>query len=183
MKPVHFFLPFGVRGGDTLPMLIASRYQARMAEPGRDEDILARLKIACWQESYDQLLPADILKGMSLERTRATWRHSLQHGIAWIAEQGGAPVGFGHMRGDEITMLYVLASDQGHGLGCELLLHLFEEIACFGHRKAHLWVLAENHKARRFYARMGGTADARRPVGFANYPDIMEVRYNFDIGG
>ena len=180
---MHFFLPLSARGGDNLSMLIASRYQARMAEPGRDEDLLARLKIACWQEAYSQLLPADILKGMSLERSRATWRHSLQHGIAWIAEQGGAPVGFGHMRNDEVTTLYVLASDQGHGLGCELLLHLFDEIACLGHRKAQLWVLAENHKARRFYARMGGVADARRSVGFARHPDIMEVRYNFDIDG
>ena len=99
-------------------MLIASRYQARMAEPGRDEDILARLKIACWRESYGELLPADILEGLNLERSRATWRHSLKHGIAWIAEQGGVPVGFGHMHDDEVTTLYVLASDQGHGLGC-----------------------------------------------------------------
>jgi len=162
-------------------MLIATRYVTRMAQPGADEEIIARLKIACWREAYPGILPQPVLDGLDLTRSTAEWKRALARGIAWIGEQSGEPVGFGHMRCDEITTLYIRKADHGRGLGVELLLHLFDEIGCLGHRQAHLWVLENNIKARDFYRRMGGVASARRAVGFARYPDIMEVRYDFHI--
>jgi len=162
-------------------MLIATRYHARMAQPGADEETLAGLKIACWRETYPGILPQPVLDGLDFGRCAAEWRRALTRGIAWIGEQGGQQAGFGHMRCDEVTMLYVREADQGRGLGARLLLQLFEEIGCLGHRHAHLWVLEKNSKARDFYRRMGGVPVARRAVGFAHYPGIMEVRYDFCI--
>ncbi len=162
-------------------MLIATRYVTRMARPDADEPVLAGLKIACWREAYPDILPQPVLDGLDPARCTAGWKRSLTRGIAWIGEQAGEAVGFGHMRCDEVTMLYVRKADHGRGLGVELLLHLFDEIGCLGHRQAHLWVLEKNFKARDFYRRMGGTQTARRAVGFAHYPDIMEVRYDFRI--
>ncbi|MBI1263022.1 MAG: GNAT family N-acetyltransferase [Rhizobiales bacterium] len=160
-------------------MLIATRYQTRMAIPGRDEGVLARLKVDCWREAYPSLLPKALLDGLDVRRAHLEWHRALGEGIAWIAEQSGEAAGFGHVRGDEVTTLYVRRQDHGRGVGCELLLHLFDEISCLGHRRARLWVLENNYKARAFYARMGGTASGRRPVGFPRWPDIMEVRYDF----
>ena len=153
-----------------------------MARPGADAQVLARLKIACWREAYPGILPQPILDGLDLGRSTAEWRSALNEGIAWIATEAGFPVGFGHMRGAEVTTLYVRAADHGRGVGREILHHLFDEIGCLGHRMAHLWVLEENPKARRFYERMGGRLAARRCVGFRRYPHITEVRYDFTLG-
>jgi len=164
-------------------MLIATRYHARMAQSGMDEEALAMLKIASWRETYPGILPQPVLDSLDFDRCVAGWRRALTRGIAWIGELGGQQVGFGHMRCNEVTMLYVRKADQGRGLGTSLLLQLFDEIGCLGHREAHLWVLEKNSKARDFYRHMGGVPTAKRAVGFARYPDIMEVRYDFRIDG
>lgn len=160
-------------------MLIATRYQMRMAMPGRDEERLGRLIVACWREAYPGILPQPLLDGLDAAREAAKWRQSLHHGIAWIAEQSGETVGVGHMQGAEITTLYTRRADHGRGVGAELLLRLFDEISCLGRREAFLWALEKNTRARAFYERMGGRLTGRRPVGFARYPNIMEVRYDF----
>lgn len=152
-----------------------------MARPGADEETIARLKISCWREAYPGILPRPILDGLDVGRSTAGWRHALGEGIAWIAEQAGAPIGFGHMRETEVTTLYVRRADHGYGVGRELLMHLFDEIGCLGHRTAYLWVLEENPKARRFYEHMGGRLVARRSVGFSSHPHITEVRYDFAL--
>jgi 2-(1,2-epoxy-1,2-dihydrophenyl)acetyl-CoA isomerase len=162
-------------------MTVLTRYQLRMAWPDQDEALIAGLKVACWREAYPGILPAPILDGLDLRRSTHEWTMALRGGIAWIAEQSGAPVGFTHARGDEITTLYVRKADWGQGVGRELLLHAFDEVACLGLAQAHLWVLEENSRARAFYERMGGRLVARRPVGFPRHPQIMEVRYDFDI--
>ncbi|HUD52798.1 GNAT family N-acetyltransferase [Parvibaculum sp.] len=162
-------------------MTVLTRYQVRMAWPDQDEDLIARLKIICWREAYPGILPQPILDDLNLGRSIVEWTHALQTGIAWIAEQSGGLVGFGHARDNEVTTLYVRKMDQGRGVGRELLQHCFDEIACLGHDEAHLWVLEKNIKAQRFYERMGGVATARRPVGFSRYPWIAEVRYDFRL--
>ncbi|PKQ08429.1 MAG: hypothetical protein CVT73_07250 [Alphaproteobacteria bacterium HGW-Alphaproteobacteria-12] len=160
-------------------MLTATGYQTRMAMPGEDEEALGRLIVACWREAYRDMLPAALLNRLDHRREARKWRDGLQTGIAWIAGQAGAPVGVGYMRGAEVTTLYVRKADHGRGIGADLLAHLFDEIACLGRREAFLWVLEKNLKARAFYEHMGGRLVARRSVGFARHPEIMEVRYDF----
>ena len=160
-------------------MTVRTRYQFRMAMPGRDEERLGRLLVACWREAYPGILPRDILDRLDAGREAAKWRGSLEAGIAWIAEQAGEPAGFGHMRGAEVTTLYLRRQDWGSGLGAELLMRLFEEISCLGRREAFLWALEKNTRARAFYERLGGYLVARRPVGFGRHPEIAEVRYDF----
>lgn len=160
-------------------MKLLTRYQSRMAMPGQDEETLARLKVTCWRESYPGLLPQPLLDRLNVTREETVWSDALCRGIAWIVEQAGTPVGFGHMEGAEITTLYVRKEDHAKGVGAALLHHLFDEISCLGRREAFLWVLEKNLKARGFYERMGGRLVARRPVGFPRYPEITEVRYDF----
>jgi len=162
-------------------MKVLTRYQMRMAWPDQDEGLIGRLKIMCWREAYPGILPQPILDGLDIRRSTLEWIQALRCGIAWIAEQSGASVGFAHSSGDEVTTLYVRKTDHRQGVGAELLRHCFDEIACLGHDDAHLWVLEENHPARRFYERMGGKQMGRRSVGFRQYPRIMEVRYDFKL--
>tara|TARA_R110000824_G_scaffold366730_2_gene555549 strand:- start:59255 stop:59749 length:495 start_codon:yes stop_codon:yes gene_type:complete len=162
-------------------MEILTRYQLRMADPQKDAVVIARLKVACWREAYEGILPAALLDELSVERATRSWEQALGKGVAWIAEYAGTPVGFTHVTGGEVTTLYVRKSDQGCGLGCELLQRSFEEIACLAYEEARVWVLEENTAARHFYERMGGQRVARRAVGFSRWPDIMEVRYDFHL--
>lgn len=162
-------------------MEILTRYQLRMADPKTDAAVLARLKVACWRETYPGILPADLLDGLCVEKSKRSWEQALCKGVAWIAEHAGTPVGFTHVSGGEVTTLYVRRSDQGCGLGSALLQHSFDEIACLAHEDARLWVLEENLQARHFYERMGGQRVARRAVGFSRWPEIMEVRYDFHL--
>lgn len=162
-------------------MSVLTKYHCRMAWPDQDEGLIARLKVACWRETYPGMLPQPILDGLDVGRSTREWARGLSHGIAWIAEQCGEGVGFGHVREDEITTLYVRKADQCHGVGAALLGHCFDEVSCMGHRTAHLWVLEENAVARRFYEYMGGNFNGRRSVGFARWPNIKEVRYDFRL--
>ncbi len=162
-------------------MIVSTAYRYRMALPGPDEAVIAPLKIICWRESYPGLLPREMLDGLSLDREIRQWRASLSQGIAWIAETEGLPVGFAHTRGGEVTTLYVLRDHQGAGIGRRLITHMFDEISCLGHRRAHLWVLEKNELAREFYVHLGGALVARRPCGFRAYPEIMELCYEFDV--
>lgn len=162
-------------------MNVLTRYQLRMAWPDQDEGLIARMKVACWREAYPGILPKALLDGLSVDRSTREWAQGLHSGIAWIAEQSGAAVGFAHANGDEVTTLYVRKDDHGHGLGAALLHHCFDEVACLGHRTAHLWVLGENTVARRFYEHMGGNYNGRRSVGFVRWPHIKEVRYDFRL--
>lgn len=175
----HFPLRSGADLRHTFGMKLLTRYQTRMAMPGEDEETLARLKVVCWREAYPGLLPQPLLDKLDAQREETVWSDALGRGIAWMAEQAGVPVGFGHMEGAEVTTLYIRKEDHGQGVGAALLTHLFDEISCLGRREAFLWVLEKNAKARGFYERMGGRLVARRPVGFARHPEIMEVRYDF----
>lgn len=165
----------------TSSMSVLTRYQMRMAWPDQDEGLIARLKVVCWREAYPGILPQPLLDELSVSRSKMEWARGLHEGIAWIAEQAGEPVGFGHVRDAEVTTLYVRKHDHRHGVGRELLSHCFDEIACLGHAGAHLWVLEKNTAARAFYERLGGRMTARRPVGFPRWPHIMEVRYDFAL--
>lgn len=162
-------------------MTVLTRYQMRMANPEQDARVIAHLKVVCWRESYTGLLPQELLDDLNVDRSARGWTDSLRTGVAWIAEHNGEPVGFGHTRGAEVTTLYLRKADHRHGVGKALLGHCFDEIACLGNDHAHLWVLENNYAARRFYQRQGGHGTARRAVGFKKWPNIMEVRYDFDI--
>lgn len=162
-------------------MKVLTRYQLRMANPDKDAEIIARLKVICWREAYTGLLPQVLLDGLDFTRATRDWHENLKTGIAWIAEQSGEPVGFGHSRNDEVTTLYVRKTDHRNGVGAALLNHCFDEIGCLGYKRAHLWVLENNFSARRFYQRQCGNGKARRSVGFSRWPDIMEIRYEFNV--
>jgi ribosomal protein S18 acetylase RimI-like enzyme len=67
----------------------------------------------------------------------------------------------------ELFAIYVLPEWQGLGAGQLLWDTACSVLRAGGHARMHLWVLASNESARRFYERQGATAFAERefPVG------------------
>ena len=55
----------------------------------------------------------------------------------------------------ELISLYFLPDWMGKGYGRQLLAAALAELAALGYTDIFLWVLADNHRARRFYEKAG----------------------------
>lgn len=88
----------------------------------------------------------------------------------WVAEEGGAIVGYVAFQPHFIEHLYILPEHQDRGLGVALLGK-----AMAGARELRLWTFQANAKARRFYERHGFVVE-RLTDGADNeekHPDVL----------
>jgi GNAT superfamily N-acetyltransferase len=153
-----------------------------MIRPGTpdDADAVARVQVETWQTAYAHTLPHEQLMALSVEeRADMHRRHP-----PIVAEVDGEIVGFVSVgrtfdeQGDgELYAIYVHPSRWGTGVGRELLATGEDRLRELGHRDAHLWVLNDNPRARRFYEAAGWSTDGaeRRIEAFGFVLD--EVRY------
>lgn len=129
----------------------------------------------------DAMGPSDYLE---------SWHRRLgspQPHATWVAEVNGEVVGFCYVEpslDDDATaatghvdMLFVLPERAGRGIGGRLLAEGVTYLRTFGFSEATLWVLARNHRTRRFYEREGwAAADARKRYDHEGYV-VDLIRY------
>ena len=137
------------------------------------------VRIATWQVAYRGIVPDVVLDTLRVDDDRVAAlesRYDEGSAATWVAEDGGALVGMavaGPCRdedlpgGRELYALYVLPSSWGHGVGQAL----WDAALPF----ASLWVLADNARARAFYARNGFRPEATKVVDIGG--PLVEVRY------
>jgi GNAT superfamily N-acetyltransferase len=67
----------------------------RPAEP-TDADEIARIQLTTWRSAYRDLLPAEVLDGLSADDAAQTWRQTIAQGPAqvFVATEGTWHVGF-----------------------------------------------------------------------------------------
>ena len=129
---------------------------------------IARVHRDSWRTTYAGLLPLDVIAAHAGRRSAAEWSRRLAVGNAggatWVAERGGAIVGFagcGPARHSlegleaEIYTLYVLQAHQRRGVGRELVRACARHFVRQGEFGFYLWVLKAN-RARMFYEALGG---------------------------
>jgi uncharacterized damage-inducible protein DinB/GNAT superfamily N-acetyltransferase len=133
-----------------------------------DAPVIAKLHTMSWQRAYRGILSDAYLDNGLLDERSAVWDAKLSAtdaGPGWMALVQGEPAGFVYVRpredarwGTLVDNLHVLAAHQGRGIG-RRLLHTVGEwgVRHAPHDAVHLWVFADNHAARGFYARVGGT--------------------------
>lgn len=123
----------------------------------------------CWQETYAQLLPADLLQAVTVEgrhaaRVRVLSDPTIKSFVACRTAVGDV-IGFadcGPLRNaarcvsGEIYALYVLEDHHGQGIGFGLFAACIRELLGRGFTSMKLSVLVDNRKARRFYEMTGG---------------------------
>jgi len=140
----------------------------RPARPG-DAGAIAAVHVAAWQVAYHGLLPGGYLATLSVEERAAEWAPRLRDpaaGHVLVAEVDGRVVGFAHVgaaSGDadtppytgELFTLYLHPTEWGRGIGRGLLGVALDALAADGYRRATLWMLSTNERARRFYLRQG----------------------------
>lgn len=151
---------------------------------------LAKVHVASWQAAYRDILPAEGLSALSVERHEVIWQRNFLD-TEWsclLMEHQSRLVGFvafGASHDDdadasqtgEIHALYLLPEMWGAGHGralCERALH---NLKARGLTEVMVWVLQDNKRATRFYKRMGFHCDNTTKTMQLCSAELCAVRY------
>ena len=156
-----------------------------------DADAIARAHVASWQDSYRGILPGNVIDRIDVGQRTASRRrlladpnmltlvaYDVTHGdIVGLCDAGRARRP-GRWSG-EIYALYLVHHAKRHGLGRELFDAASSWLRANGMPSLVIWVLSNNHHARRFYEAMGGRVDRQVRSSIAGFP-IVELSYVWD---
>jgi GNAT superfamily N-acetyltransferase len=155
-----------------------------------DIDAVAVVHVRTWQAGYAGIMPAGFLAALDpavFAEQRRT-RTPPPGAATLVAVDDGVIIGFASfgpdLTGDpEIAQLYALYVDPDHwdtGTGWALLQAARAAMGRDGWTAMRLWVLEDNHRARRFYERAGlapdGARDIFTPHGTA--VELPDIRYS-----
>jgi ribosomal protein S18 acetylase RimI-like enzyme len=160
-----------------------------------DEEIdeVARVHVRSWQSGYAGIVPEAFLAELDPDDFAARRRYTTvpPRGGAVCAVDDGQIVGhatFGPYRPEkgvldesmgELYSIYVDPKHWGDGAGRRLFAVAKERLTAAGFPDMRLWVLEDNHRARRFYERQGMRPDGERevwvPRGYE--VELPELRY------
>ena len=131
-------------------------------------------------EAYVEIFPPDRYRFPEAEM-RAHWIESLSQPErdTLIAEWAGRPIGFATVSPGWLRNLFVLPAAWGQGAGAAL----HDDAVALLRRHgvgAHLWVLEQNTRARRFYEHRGWRHDGKRASSeYPPYPP--ELGYALEL--
>jgi ribosomal protein S18 acetylase RimI-like enzyme len=165
----------------------------RRARAG-DSAAIAAVHVAAWRQTYEGLLPERVLSAFSVEDRALRWRRILtvpdpaMESAVFVALAAGRVAGFGSCGlqreaalasagfEGEFSALYLLAAHQRQGLGRRMMAHMARDLMARGLCGAALWVLYDNHRARRFYEALGAQAITERVEA---HGELREVAYGW----
>ena len=161
-----------------------------------DADLSGEIHILAWQHAYRGLMPDEYLDGLSIPERRQTWRRTLaqEHEVTTHTRVGlldGRVGGFaiaGAVRDadleadvGELYAINVHPDTWGRGLGRALVSSCVDGLAADGFRRATLWVLVGNERARRFYESLGWHCEGLEKSGEVLGAQTHEIRYAIDL--
>ncbi|MFD2417767.1 GNAT family N-acetyltransferase [Amycolatopsis pigmentata] len=157
-----------------------------------DAEAIGRIHVVAWQATYAGVLPAEFLRNLSVADRQRAWRERLaqddprRHVLVVTADSD--VVGFacaGVCRDDdapprtgELWSIYLIPAHWGHGHGRRLHDETLAALERDSYRRATLWVLDSNARARRFYENRGWSPDGAtkaEPIGGS--APLTEIRY------
>jgi GNAT superfamily N-acetyltransferase len=162
--------------------------EVRAAVPA-DARHVAEVHVRSWQSAYRGLLDQDYLDSLTPEAWTSRYdfeRVGLRVPSTLVAVRENAVCGFtsvGLSRDDdladhgELMALYVDPRQLRTGIGTVLIGAARKRMAARGFAEAALWVLRDNHRARRFYERDGWHPDGTRRSRIYGRRPAQEVRY------
>lgn len=144
-----------------------SSYLVRPAS-ARDAKAIAEIHVATWQAAYQNMMPDDYLKSMTVEKRQAYWREAIEYSepqllVATEDDKVVGFVGFDRSRDagtkstvGEIWALYVLPAHWGQGAGVALWDGARDGLKEEGCTQVSLWVLLHNERALKFFEHSAG---------------------------
>ena len=168
----------------------------RRAGP-EDAAQIATVHVSSWRSAYINVVPFDLLAGLSVEVRKAGWEQILSssdpRSATFVIEKEDKVVGFAHigraarldpiLNFGEIYSLYLLEEVWGQGGGSRLMQEVLLFMKWADYAKLQLWVLDGNDRANRFYERCGFKRDESEQgekleqLGDAT---IREIRYIYE---
>lgn len=156
-----------------------------------DARAIAEVHVAGWRWAYRDLIPESFIEGLTVEARERHWRETLSTsaGRVIVAEVAGEIVGFvgfgaaedADGETGEVHAIYLLDRAAGTGVGRELFSRANEELRRSGFRRAVLWVLETNERARRFYERAGWIWDGTTSTHRFDCDERPVVRFVGDL--
>jgi ribosomal protein S18 acetylase RimI-like enzyme len=145
-----------------------------------------------WRTAYKSIIKEETLAALSLERRQQSWQEMLENpqpgsGL-FVAEESAGIVGFVSTGFDreridtcqgEIYAIYLLEQAQGRGVGRALMSAAGAHLLALGCTSMLLWVLKDNHPARKFYTRLGGAYLTEKLIQIGTQ-SLLEVAYHRD---
>ncbi len=161
----------------------------RPAVPG-DAAAIAEIHVAGWRWAYRDLLPADHLAGLSVDRRRDRWAQQLSASSpsrTRVALIDGRIRGFASVGPSrdpdlreagawELYAIYLDPAVLGRGIGRALLAASLGDVPEQA-PLVSLWVLEGNTTAQAFYRAAGFTPDGQRQEIEIGGVSMVEVRY------
>jgi GNAT superfamily N-acetyltransferase len=156
-----------------------------------DAEGIAHAHTASWRTSYRGILPDAVLDRIDVDQRAMSWRRVLaDRSILTLVAYDTTHhdiVGFcdaGRTRGDsryaaEVYRIYIEHHAKRHGLGREMFEQVTDWLRRQDLRSLVIWVLDNNHHARRFYEAMGGRAASRKPSNVSGFA-VVELAYVWD---
>lgn len=154
-----------------------------------DAERIADLHIHSWQWAFREIFDPQFLDTMNVANRALLWRAALETPAmrVWLAERDGSLLGFvasnpsrdpgaGTSTG-EIGSIYVRREIAGSGIGGALLAWATKDLLSRGFQPLTAWVLDENARAKKFYAKHGWTADGEAKTESIGGRKVREVRF------
>jgi ribosomal protein S18 acetylase RimI-like enzyme len=170
--------------------------QVRLAT-AEDAEPIARVHVRSWQVAYRGLIPDETLVSLGVVERAARWRSIFEQPgqDIFVAVENGLVQGFCDLQSSrdeehdkqtvgEISAIYVDPAHWRKGLGRALCMAAVARARRRGFHDLVLWVLAENHGARRFYEELGFERDGDVALtrGFGAGVELTEIRYLKRLG-
>jgi len=148
--------------------------------------------------AYREIVPADALASVSgdmmADYWRERWSFERDSHLLTVAERAGRLIGFTYLgphdpRGPgsagfgigELYAIHLDPAEQGRGVGRALMVDALAKLSARGWPRAVLWVLADNVRAREFYARGGWRPDGGERQGEIGPASTLQLRYVRDL--
>ncbi|WIM97284.1 GNAT family N-acetyltransferase [Actinoplanes oblitus] len=157
------------------------------ADPFRVGALHQRSRVA----TYSGFISREVLEARSAESFgewwAERWRWERETHRLTLAEVDGELAGFSYLgpsETPEAAELYAIHVDPDHigtGIGRALMIHALKELPSIGGDRAVLWVLTENHQARRFYERGGWHPDGATRTEPVNDVPVPQLRYSHPL--
>ena len=157
---------------------------------------IARVRAESWRAAYRGIVPDAYLDAIDVDEWAERQRRNMEEHpddlISLVAETEELIAGWAasgpnrdadHDYAGELYAIYLLPEHQRRGIGSELTTATARWLADQGLTSMILWVLEDNHPARRFYEALGGQLCGTRQTQIASVW-LPEVAYGWtDLTG